>query len=147
MQANVGTVEKSLSYNVEVSQTQTNRNRLNSMIASNKHEQNFLSDLNATFMVIIMCLSTVLVHAITLLINSYFVFNLTHVFVYRFLGNFSLSVKCVLDFLVFFKFNKNFRRLCLSYLGIYYQAHNSIIRKGLSSSGPSRVNKVYAYTE
>jgi hypothetical protein len=75
------------------------------------------SDQRATFMAILMSLTSAIVHFVVFLANVYPFFALNfYVFLFYFMCDFSLPLKCCVDFFLFFFFNKNFKRVCLKYM-------------------------------
>jgi hypothetical protein len=72
------------------------------------------SDTNVTSMVIVMCLMSFLVHIILLVSTIYpvFYFNIIN-FILYFIIDFSLPLKALIDFFLFYFFNKNFKKCTL----------------------------------
>lgn len=70
------------------------------------------ADLNATLMVIIMCILSICAHVFTLtmILYSNLHFNLL-VFILYFIGDFFLPLKAMLDFFLLLRFNKKFKQI------------------------------------
>jgi hypothetical protein len=78
------------------------------------------SDLRATMMTIVMCLSSIVMHVLLAvsIIYPYFGYNI-NVLIFSFVTNFMLPVKCVVDFFTFYFFNVNFKRVLNRYARVY----------------------------
>jgi hypothetical protein len=77
------------------------------------------SDKNTTIMVIVMCVMSFLVHIILLasIIYPIYYFNLID-FILYFAIDFSLPLKSVIDFFLFYYFNKKFKQGTLKILNL-----------------------------
>jgi hypothetical protein len=80
-------------------------------------------DRKANVMVFLMCTLSILVHMVTFVINIYPYFDFSIVnFILYFVGNFVFPLKCVLDFILFYSFNSNFKPTLLRYLRFFNQS-------------------------
>lgn len=116
--SHIGTAQHTASINLNEKKT-SEAFALRSTVASrapmttNRTNNLSSADQRATLMTIILCLVSILEHVVNLLVNvyPYFYFNIV-TYIFWNVANYIWVFKRVVEFFVFFGFNKNFRKMC-----------------------------------